>query len=116
MVLPPCLLGATQLPGQDGLSLTRQLRSGSGARFDPGGCGHGARHGERSAAESRCRCVGQITKPYDTNFLAEQVAAFLQAPPSELTLRGPGGATGPKGAYVAVRHAMKLASGATVNC
>jgi CheY-like chemotaxis protein len=75
---PDLILMDIQLPGQDGLSLTRQLKA------DPV---HGSipviavtAHAMASDRQLSldAGCVGHITKPYDTNVLAEQIAAFLR--------------------------------------
>jgi CheY-like chemotaxis protein len=76
---PDLILMDVQLPGQDGLSLTRQLKA------DPAQASIAVVAVTAHAMASdrqlslNAGCVGHITKPYDTQILAEQVAAFLRA-------------------------------------
>jgi CheY-like chemotaxis protein len=79
---PDLILMDIQLPGQDGLSLTRQLKADPAHASIPvvAVTAH-ARASDRQLSLD-AGCVGHITKPYDTNFLAEQVAAFLQGSPA----------------------------------
>src|SRR6202795_4891268 len=75
---PDLILMDIQLPGQDGLSLTRQLKA------DPASASirivaitaHAMASDRQLSLDAGC--IGHITKPYDTQILAEQVAAFLR--------------------------------------
>ena len=74
---PDLILMDVQLPGQDGLSLTRQLKA------DPATAGipivaltaH-AMAGDREQAVA-AGCSGYISKPIDTRTLGDQVRKFL---------------------------------------
>jgi CheY-like chemotaxis protein len=74
---PDLILMDVQLPGQDGLTLTRQLKS------DPATAGipivaltaH-AMAGDREEALA-AGCVDHISKPFDTRTLGDQVRGFL---------------------------------------
>jgi two-component system cell cycle response regulator DivK len=76
---PDLILMDVQLPGQDGLSLTRELKA------DPARASilvvavtaHAMASDRQLSLDAGC--VGHITKPYDTRILAEQVAGFLRA-------------------------------------
>ena len=78
LVRPDLVLMDISLPGQDGLSLTRQLKA------DPANesmrilavTAH-AMLGDRQLSLD-AGCVGHITKPFDTKALSEQIAGFLQ--------------------------------------
>jgi two-component system, cell cycle response regulator DivK len=78
---PDLILMDVQLPGQDGLSLTRQLKA------DPANesirivavTAH-AMVGDRQLSLD-AGCIGHITKPFDTKVLSEQIAGFLRASP-----------------------------------
>ena len=78
--LPDLILMDVQMPGQDGLSLTRQLKA------DPATAGirivaltaH-AMPGDREAA-IEAGCSGYISKPIETRTFAAQVRAFLRSP------------------------------------
>ena len=78
--LPDLILMDVQLPGQDGLSLTRQLKA------DPATAGiliialtaH-AMPGDREAALA-AGCSGYISKPIETRTLGGQVREFLRTP------------------------------------
>jgi two-component system, cell cycle response regulator DivK len=78
---PDLILMDVQLPGQDGLSLTRQLKA------DPANesirivavTAH-AMVGDRQLSLD-AGCIGHITKPFDTKVLSEQIAGFLWASP-----------------------------------
>jgi len=78
LVHPDLILMDISLPGQDGLSLTRQLKS------DPANASmlivaltaH-AMVGDRKLSLD-AGCIGHITKPFDTKALREQIAGFLQ--------------------------------------
>jgi CheY-like chemotaxis protein len=79
---PDLILMDVQLPGQDGLSLTRQLRK------DPSTAGipivaltaH-AMAGDEDAAYA-AGCTGYISKPINTRMLGDQVREFLAARPA----------------------------------
>jgi CheY-like chemotaxis protein len=79
---PDLILMDVQLPGQDGLSLTRQLRK------DPSTAGipivaltaH-AMAGDEDAAYA-AGCTGYISKPINTRTLGDQVREFLAAGPA----------------------------------
>jgi two-component system, cell cycle response regulator DivK len=89
---PGLILMDVQLPGQDGLSLTRDLKS------DPTTSGipvvaltaH-AMNGDREMA-LEAGCAGYIAKPIDTRTFAAQVGKFLDLPKS--TRRSRGGTAG----------------------
>jgi CheY-like chemotaxis protein len=76
---PDLILMDIQLPGQDGLSLTRQLKA------DPANVSirivavtaH-AMVGDRQLSLD-AGCIGHITKPFDTKVISEQIAGFLRA-------------------------------------
>ena len=78
LVHPDLILMDISLPGQDGLSLTRQLKS------DPANASmlivaltaH-AMVGDRKLSLD-AGCIGHITKPFDTKALRVQIAGFLQ--------------------------------------
>lgn len=78
---PDLILMDIQLPGQDGLALTRQLKSDPAQASIPivAVTAH-AMLGDRQLSLD-AGCVGHITKPFDTQLLADQVAAFLSASP-----------------------------------
>jgi CheY-like chemotaxis protein len=75
---PDLILMDVQLPGQDGLSLTRQLKS------DPATAGirivaltaHAMAGDEEAALDAGCS--GYISKPINTRTLGDQVREFLQ--------------------------------------
>ena len=77
---PDLILMDVQLPGQDGLSLTRQLKR------DPSTAGIAivaltahAMSGDQDAAFA-AGCAGYISKPIDTRSLGDQVRGFLANP------------------------------------
>jgi two-component system cell cycle response regulator DivK len=76
---PDLILMDVQLPGQDGLSLTRQLKANPAHSSIPvvAVTAHAMASDRQLSLDAGC--VGHITKPYDTQMLAEQVAAFLLA-------------------------------------
>jgi CheY-like chemotaxis protein len=76
---PDLILMDVQLPGQDGLSLTRQLKSDPAHSSIPvvAVTAHAMASDRQLSLDAGC--VGHITKPYDTQILADQVAAFLLA-------------------------------------
>lgn len=78
---PDLILMDIQLPGQDGLSLTRQLKADPAYASIPvvAVTAHAMASDRQLSLDAGC--VGHITKPYDTQFLAEQIAVFLRASP-----------------------------------
>ena len=77
--LPDLILMDVQLPGQDGLSLTRQLLA------DPATAGipivaltANAMPDDRERALA-AGCIGYITKPIDTRTLGDQIRDYLPA-------------------------------------
>ena len=77
--LPDLILMDVQLPGQDGLSLTRQLLA------DPATAGipivaltANAMPDDRERALA-AGCIGYITKPIDTRTLGDQIRGYLPA-------------------------------------
>jgi CheY-like chemotaxis protein len=79
---PDLILMDIQLPGQDGLSLTRQLKADPAQASIPvvAVTAHAMASDRQLSLDAGC--VGHITKPYDTQVLAEQIAAFLRASPA----------------------------------
>jgi CheY-like chemotaxis protein len=81
--LPDLILMDVQLPGMDGLSLTRQLKADPRTRDIPvialTAC---AMAGDEARARS-AGCDGYLTKPIDTRALPEQIAAHLRAAPAQ---------------------------------
>jgi CheY-like chemotaxis protein len=77
--LPDLILMDVQLPGQDGLSFTRVLKSDPATSSIPvvALTAH-AMNGDRDQALS-AGCVGYISKPIDTRTLGTQVRQFLPA-------------------------------------
>jgi CheY-like chemotaxis protein len=76
---PDLILMDVQLPGQDGLSLTRQLKAdpATAAILIVALTAH-AMAGDREQALA-AGCVGYISKPIDTRTLADEVRKFIQA-------------------------------------
>jgi CheY-like chemotaxis protein len=76
---PDVVLMDIQLPGQDGLSLTRQLRSKPEMAAVPivALTAHAMREVQDAALAAGCD--GYITKPIDTRAFASQLAAVLAA-------------------------------------
>jgi CheY-like chemotaxis protein len=79
--LPDLILMDVQLPGQDGLSLTRELKA------DPVTAGipivaltANAMAGDRERALN-AGCIGYISKPIDTRTLAEEIRRLLSPNP-----------------------------------
>ena len=67
------------LPGQDGLSLTRQLKADPlMASIRVVAVTAHAMVGDRQLSLD-AGCIGHITKPFDTKAITEQIAGFLQA-------------------------------------
>jgi CheY-like chemotaxis protein len=77
-----------QLPGQDGLSLTRQLKAHPATAAIPivALTAH-AMPGDREQALA-AGCVGYISKPIDTRTLGDQVREFPSAPRPESRVVG----------------------------
>lgn len=80
--IPDLILMDIQLPGQDGLSLTRQLKASAHTAGIPvvALTAHAMR-GDREES-FRAGCVGYIAKPIDTRTLGDQVREFLGGPSS----------------------------------
>jgi CheY-like chemotaxis protein len=74
---PDLILMDVQLPGQDGLSLTRSLKADPATTAIP--IVAMTAHAMLGDAESALQagCVGYIPKPIDTRMLADQVRKFL---------------------------------------
>ncbi len=77
---PDLILMDVQLPGQDGLALTRQLKEDPATAAIPivALTAH-AMPGDREQALA-AGCVGYISKPIDTRTLGDQIREFLSAP------------------------------------
>jgi len=82
-VRPDLILMDIQLPGQDGLSLTRQLKADPAYASIPviAVTAHAMASDRQLSLDAGC--VEHITKPYDTQLLADQIASFLRAVPLE---------------------------------
>jgi two-component system, cell cycle response regulator DivK len=77
-VHPDLVLMDISLPGQDGLSLTRQLKADpANASLRIVALTAHAMLGDRKLSLD-AGCIGHITKPFDTKALREQIAGFLQ--------------------------------------
>ncbi len=75
---PDLILMDIQLPGQDGLSLTRQLKADPAkASIRIVAVSAHAMVGDRQLSLD-AGCIGHITKPFDTKDLREQIAGFLR--------------------------------------
>jgi CheY-like chemotaxis protein len=76
---PDLILMDVQLPGQDGLSLTRQLKADPATASIPivALTAH-AMAGDKELALA-AGCSGYISKPIDTRTFGDQVRGFLQA-------------------------------------
>jgi len=76
--LPDLVLMDVQLPGEDGLSLTRELKAEPSTAYIPivALTAH-AMTGDRELALN-AGCVGYIAKPIDTRTFAAQVTTYLQ--------------------------------------
>ncbi len=85
---PDLILMDVQLPGQDGLSLTRQLKADPATAAIPivALTAH-AMPGDRELALA-AGCVGYISKPIDTRTLGDQVSEFLSAQRPESRVAG----------------------------
>jgi len=78
---PDLILMDVQLPGQDGLALTRELKADPATALIPivALTAH-ALAGQREVAIA-AGCVEYITKPIDTRKLGSQIREILSAPP-----------------------------------
>lgn len=78
--LPDIILMDVSLPGQDGLSLTRDLKSNPAtSRIPVVALTAHAMVGDREAALA-AGCAGHITKPIDVDKFADEVREFLAGP------------------------------------
>ncbi len=77
---PQLILMDVQLPGEDGLAFTRQLKRNPATSSIPivAVTAH-AMHGDSDLA-IEAGCSGYIAKPIDTRALAEQVRRYLAVP------------------------------------
>ena len=76
---PDLILMDIQLPGQDGLSLTRQLKADPAVRAIPVvALTARAMAGDRELALA-AGCSGYIAKPIDTRTIADEVDHFLRS-------------------------------------
>jgi CheY-like chemotaxis protein len=76
---PDLILMDVQLPGQDGLALTRQLNADPSTDAIPVvALTANAMAGDRERALA-AGCIGYISKPIDTRILGDQVREFLSA-------------------------------------
>ena len=75
--VPDLILMDIQLPGQDGLSLTRQLKaSPTTAAIPVVALTAHAMRGDREES-FKAGCIGYIAKPIDTRTLGDQVREFI---------------------------------------
>ncbi len=81
---PVMILMDVQLPGRDGLTLTRQLKADPATSAIPivALTAH-AMHGDREIA-IEAGCLGYISKPIDTRTFASEVRRFLNHPASQV--------------------------------
>lgn len=80
LVPPDLILMDISLPGQDGLSLTRQLKADPAtASIRIVALTAHAMLGDRKLSLD-AGCIGHITKPFDTKALREQISGFLRMP------------------------------------
>ena len=78
VIRPDLILMDISLPGQDGLSLTRQLKADPAtASIRIVALTAHAMLGDRKLSLD-AGCIGHITKPFDTRALREQIAGFLR--------------------------------------
>lgn len=78
---PDLILMDIQLPGQDGLSLTRQLKADPAQASIPVVAITAYAMVTDRQLSFDAGCVGYITKPFDTRSLAANIAVFLRAVP-----------------------------------
>jgi two-component system, cell cycle response regulator DivK len=77
--MPNLILMDIQLPGQDGLSLTRQLKAAPAMKAIPVvALTARAMVGDRELCLA-AGCSGYISKPIDTRTIADEIARFLSA-------------------------------------
>jgi two-component system cell cycle response regulator DivK len=77
LMRPDLILMDISLPGQDGLSLTRQLKADpANASMQIVALTAHAMLGDRELSLD-AGCIGHITKPFDTKALRAQIAGFL---------------------------------------
>jgi CheY-like chemotaxis protein len=87
---PDLILMDVQLPGQDGLALTRRLKADPETTRIPIVALSAYAMAEDRERALAAGCIGYITKPIDTRSLGEQVRQFLAAEreaPAPSTLR-----------------------------
>ena len=85
---PDLVLMDVQLPGQDGLSLTRQLKADPAtSRIPIVALTAYAMAGDREQALA-AGCIGYITKPINTRALGDQVRQFLSPEPTKPVVAG----------------------------
>ena len=79
VAIPDLILMDVQLPGQDGLSLTRQLKTDPATAAIPivALTAH-AMAGDREQALA-AGCIGYISKPIDTRTLGDQIREILSS-------------------------------------
>jgi CheY-like chemotaxis protein len=81
--IPDLILMDVQLPGQDGLALTRQLKADPAtAAIRIVALTAHAMPGDREQALA-AGCIGYISKPIDTRTLGDQIREFLTAHQTE---------------------------------
>lgn len=79
-VRPDLILMDIQLPGQDGLSLTRQLKANPAtASIRIVAVTAHAMVGDKQRSID-AGCIAHITKPFNTKEISEQIAGFLGTP------------------------------------
>jgi two-component system cell cycle response regulator DivK len=76
---PDLILMDIQLPGQDGLSLARQLKGDPAHASIPVVALTAHAMSSDRQLSLGAGCIGHITKPFDTRLLAQQVREFLLA-------------------------------------
>ena len=86
--VPDLILMDVQLPGQDGLSLTRQLKADPATAAVPIiALTANAMPGDREQAFA-AGCIGYISKPIDTRTLGDQIREYLPAERVEAGISG----------------------------
>jgi CheY-like chemotaxis protein len=78
---PDLILMDIQLPGEDGLGLTRQLKTQPSTEAIPVVALSAHAMAEAREEAMAAGCAGYITKPIDTRTLGQQVMQFLAAQP-----------------------------------